>query len=378
VAALAATVVAALALPAMRHRLTGADELASETVSGRLELWRATWAMILDHPWLGVGPSGFADSIPRYLPQAWFAEQPPGSVIDSPHCLPLQVLAAGGVPLAVLAAVFLALAARAGWRAVRSGGAQPFHLGCAAALVGYLAGLIASFPTAATAVPAALMLGALIAIPDRTKANTVASAGGNRSRAVRAAGLVLGGVALATAAAVLTCALIAEYAVAAGLRAAVDGDPAAVDRHFSTAARLRPWDGDVAVAAAQAGNAVAVSYASGERGAEGGRTASDAAALACRWADKAINRLPESVEAARNEALCRVMAGEWDQAAAALRRARDLSPRDLQLVLWQGMVEANTGETAQAIQLFDQAAANPWLEPTATGNAELLRSNRGP
>jgi len=66
----------------------------------RLDAWKATWAMIEDHPWLGVGPGNFEGAYPRYLsPQA-------DGIIQDPHNLVLEIWATAG-PLAV---AFLALA----------------------------------------------------------------------------------------------------------------------------------------------------------------------------------------------------------------------------------------------------------------------------
>jgi hypothetical protein len=66
----------------------------TSTASVRLEYWKATWKMIEDHPWLGVGPGNFGRAYPRYMsPQA-------DETITDPHNLVLELWATAG-PLAV-------------------------------------------------------------------------------------------------------------------------------------------------------------------------------------------------------------------------------------------------------------------------------------
>jgi O-antigen ligase len=85
------------------------------TAAYRLDYWRATWRMIAEHPWLGVGPGNFAAAYTRYLP-AGAAES-----IRDPHNFALELWATCGVfaLLALLAAlgVFFVQAIRAFSRA---------------------------------------------------------------------------------------------------------------------------------------------------------------------------------------------------------------------------------------------------------------------
>lgn len=68
----------------------------------RLDYWRATWAMIGDHPWLGVGPGNFGREYPRYmLPQAY-------EKVQDPHNFALELWATSG--LLAAAALLMALA----------------------------------------------------------------------------------------------------------------------------------------------------------------------------------------------------------------------------------------------------------------------------
>jgi O-antigen ligase len=72
---LAAAVVAAVAaLPLLRTpRFTRLFNARSGSTFFRLQLWRSSWAMFRDHPWLGVGPDNFLYQYRgRYiLPAAW-------------------------------------------------------------------------------------------------------------------------------------------------------------------------------------------------------------------------------------------------------------------------------------------------------------------
>ena len=65
---------AVAAIPLLRTpRFTSLLDTQSGTTFFRLQLWRASWAMFRDHPWLGVGPDNF---LYHYrgcyiLPAAW-------------------------------------------------------------------------------------------------------------------------------------------------------------------------------------------------------------------------------------------------------------------------------------------------------------------
>lgn len=72
-------------------------------VGQRLDYWRATWAMINDHPWLGVGPGNFGRHYPRYMLPTAYEE------IKDPHNFALEMWATGG--LFALAALLAALGA---------------------------------------------------------------------------------------------------------------------------------------------------------------------------------------------------------------------------------------------------------------------------
>ena len=77
----------------------------------RLEYWRATAAMIADHPLLGCGPGNFQEHYARYkLPQA-------SETVGDPHNFLLEIWATAGTP-ALLA--LLAMAAAFVWQLANS------------------------------------------------------------------------------------------------------------------------------------------------------------------------------------------------------------------------------------------------------------------
>jgi O-antigen ligase len=94
-------------------RFAGLFNLESGTSALRLKLWLGAWHMVLDHPWLGVGPDNFLYAYrTRYvLPDAWQElnlSHPHNIVLDLWTRLGLAGLAAGG--WAVIAGAW------AGWR----------------------------------------------------------------------------------------------------------------------------------------------------------------------------------------------------------------------------------------------------------------------
>lgn len=94
VLAAAAVAFGVLLVPAARDRL-----LSAGTVDGRWLLWDRSLGLVSADPVFGVGPSGFVDALPAYLNAEWARSVGDSFPADSPHSWPLQLLAAGGVPL---------------------------------------------------------------------------------------------------------------------------------------------------------------------------------------------------------------------------------------------------------------------------------------
>lgn len=69
---------------------------ATTSVGIRLELWKASWRMFQDHPWLGVGRKGF-DGALHQLAQQGFLQNSPALSYSSSHNDVLHFLATGGL-----------------------------------------------------------------------------------------------------------------------------------------------------------------------------------------------------------------------------------------------------------------------------------------
>jgi O-antigen ligase len=134
--------------------VSSATVLGPESLRLNLETWSATWRLILDHLWLGVGPGNFDRYYPQYKPPASF-DYP-----DQPYNFALEVWATCG--LFALAALLAALVLffRVSRRAVSGGaseaqGLQPLGLPAAGRLplapyVGGMVGLLLAFVARAT------------------------------------------------------------------------------------------------------------------------------------------------------------------------------------------------------------------------------------
>jgi hypothetical protein len=82
----------------------------------RNDYWIATWSMIEDHPWFGVGPGNFGRLYPRYmLPRAF-------EKIKDPHNLILELWATAGLFALIALVVTLGLCFRQAWTRVAGGG----------------------------------------------------------------------------------------------------------------------------------------------------------------------------------------------------------------------------------------------------------------
>ena len=110
-AALAALVAATIAARGLdREVLTEAGK----SLGYRLQYWRSSWAMILDHPWVGCGAGNFQDYYTQYkLPEA-------SEEIRDPHNFLLELAATSGIPAALAMLGVLALFVGGIWRAEKS------------------------------------------------------------------------------------------------------------------------------------------------------------------------------------------------------------------------------------------------------------------
>ena len=307
-----AVAVATLTLPTTRGRVLETAPLTSETVTGRQLLWKETLSLVGAHPLLGLGPSGYADSIPRYHDHRWAIQVGPANPPDSPHNWILQSAAAGGVPLALIAVVLalltLACGAAGAWEERASERSAPLG-GMLAGVAGYATALLFHFTSPGTAPLAALFAGALL--------STVPARGLVRRRRAALSGACA--VASGLLAVVLSCAAAAELPLRLATVAAAKGEVERANHDFDAASLLRPWDGAVA---ADAANNFAILATHGVRG---------AAAAGARWSHRALDADRQSIAALADGAAVALARGEAARAAALLSRALRLDPTNSDL-----------------------------------------------
>ncbi len=77
-------------------------------IQARLQLWQSAWALFLEHPWLGVGPHGFVHAYADVVSVDRLVDP---RLTPWPHSLPLELLAEGGLLMA-MAFLLLLLAVR--------------------------------------------------------------------------------------------------------------------------------------------------------------------------------------------------------------------------------------------------------------------------
>ncbi|WP_051274411.1 O-antigen ligase [Cellulomonas sp. URHD0024] len=346
VAAAAVVVVGTLALPLSRARALGTSGLATETVTGRSDLWRSAVDLAADHPLLGAGPSGLVDALPAHRTQSWATTADPVSVVDSTHSWPVQALVAGGLPLLVSALALAAVVVVLGIRRLRAARAastpeqSDLVIGALAAVVGYGVALSTHFTSAGTAGLAALLAGTL-----------VAAAPSHRRFVAPAVAVVSGALTVA-----LVVGTAAEYPLASAVRHASVGDVDAADDQFALAQRLRPWDLDIPLVAATTFFA----------GTQAGDVPS--AEAAARWARRSVDATG-SLEAQRVLGAGQLVAGQPTVALETLDDALRRAPLDASIQVWRGLALAQLGDERNAEQAWLAATTN---KPTAAQAWALL------
>ena len=335
--AVAAVGLAALLIPASRDRLFDGS-----TVSGRWLLWQQTLEMVRDHPWMGVGTNRFVDVFPGHQTRQWALEIGNSFPPDSPHMLLLQALVVGGLPLLVLLIALTALVVRYGLRNIKTAGpAQRDHLvGAFAALVAYSVGLLTHFTSPATIPLALLLCGALIAVPTRTTeaARTPHSApSASLHTGLARITTVAAAAAIVLALAIMVPASIAEWPMAKGVAAASAGQQQEADEYFEQALRLRPWDGDSALLAAQA---FAGPATNGDAG---------AAALAVKWAERSLRHTPKSGEAMLALSIGHIYSGDLAAGKAVLDGLIAGTPNLAAPYIQRGIAEFGLGNAKASI-----------------------------
>ena len=332
VGGLAAFTAMLLVLPYTRERLLGFDDLARRTVEDRLIMWDQAWQVFLTSPWLGVGPSGFADAVTAHFGDDWYQRASTQAVLDSPHSVFMQALVAGGVVGAVVAVVLVAGTLVLGIRNMRTATGARRDL-MIAGLVALPAGGLALLTTVSspkTLVPLAVLAGCLAAVAPVTRALL--------AERLRVAALSVWLV-------VLVVWTVGDFALLSAVRSSAQGDFAAADGGFTTAAAARPWDADIPLIAAAS---LTSALANGMNGA-----ADDAQ----RWASHAVDRLPDSARAWELVGVAALHRGELEDAGAALDRATELSPADPRLWHERGVVALSAGDLGSAQSALERAVA---------------------
>lgn len=347
---LAVVGVAVLSWPAARDRL-----LSIGTVTGRVDLWAATLGLVKDNWLLGVGPGNFVDALPRYQSEGFAARVGTEFPADSPHLIPLQWLADGGVPLLLANLVLCCAVLWVGARNIRLTADKDealFLIGGLAAVFSFGLVLLTHFPSPGTTIIAGLSAGAIAGVVrNPLKAKTNDQPGPARqpgSHMVPQAAKAVSCLAAAGLFALFVCAAaasLAENHMRAGDSAVRSGLLEEASSQFETAQSFRPWDADVALLAGQdfAGRAAAGDPQSGK--------------FAAKWSARSLQLNPESVESMTSLAVGQLATGEVQAAQDTLAKARAAAPVNSQVWLQSGLAAYAGGELEEAETYLERAVA---------------------
>jgi len=349
-AGLALVALAVLTWPTARDRL-----FSSGTVTGRMDLWAATWGLVKDNWLLGVGPGSFVDALPRYQSEGFAARVGTDFPADSPHLILLQWLADGGVPLLLANLALCCAVLWAGTRNIMQGSDKDealFLMGGMAAVCSFGLVLLTHFPSPGTTVIAGLSAGAIAAVvryPGEAKASGLPAPAlrprlhlvpqlARATSYAGAAGLVVLFVCAAAAS-------LAENHMKAGDSAVRGGQLEAATQQFEAAQSLRPWDADVALLAGQdfAGRAAAGDPESGT--------------FAAEWSARSLRLNPRSVESMTSLAVGQLATGDVQAAQDTLAKARAVAPVNSQVWLQSGLAAYAGGELDDAETFLERAVA---------------------
>lgn len=349
VLAIAAAVMTVAGAAALIARVGTSADTAASSAMNRLPLWKSTWDLIVRNPFTGAGANGFADSVTAFHSDTWFATTGIGRWIESPHSVPLQILAAGGVPAALALGVLVTLALRA----VRRNGLRgPFGAAGMLAVGAAAVALLFHFTSPGTTLLLAVVAGASLA--------TSAAATSN------AAGRIAKTTALVAWAAALIAAIAADHFLRDGFSALARGDVPESESAFELAATLRPWDADLPLMIAERAADAIESVGT-----------SEAVPTAGVWADRAVTALPSSVRALKSAAVIAQYSGDIGSGIHLLQRAAHLSPADPQVFHRLGGLEFLDGRRADALADLERAAGLAPDDPNISATLEYVRSSGG-
>jgi hypothetical protein len=259
---------------------------------------RAAVAMAVDHPWIGVGPGGFAERYAGY-------RRPGDNESRHAHNLPLELAAEWGWPAGVaLSALFYRVFLLPLWRERR---ASRWRRGLAVGLAAFALQNLADFTAF---MPSLLWSAALLCGLLQRPSSPAAARPTVWSRVV--AGTGLAAVLIAAAAAGLNG--LAWNARTTARAAAFAGEREAAHRGAERSVRLAPWDVDAALL-------LAGLTADAELGRAGGDVS-----LAVERAEQVVRMSPTRAASRELRARVRLASGDLPGAYADLAAAARLHP----------------------------------------------------
>lgn len=326
-------------IPSVANRI-----FSTETVVGRVFLWEASVSSLSESFLFGLGGGRFVDVLPVHLSENFAKNVGTDFPADSPHMLPLQLVSAGGIIFLVLVSILVWRVLQRGVKAARAKGDAEYRLfmiGGVTACCAYGAALLTHFTSPGTMALVCLLAGAIAAPPARPELQGVP----NRRKATAAAARIVIPALALLAACGAGVGAVAELWMKTAATFAASGHIEQASRAFEHARALRPWDQDLDLLAGQA-------FAS--RAVEDDRAA---AVAALRWGTFALQRNPESFEAATVLAIGQLGTGDVQTATATLDQLIARSPQTAEPHLLRGLARASSSDLPGAVTDLKRAAA---------------------
>lgn len=368
---IAAIVAVTLFLPDTQARFFAGDPLAGRTFDERFIMVNMSLHLLGNHMWLGIRPNSFADAIPAYFPRDWYVHTDSTTALDSPHNWIIHILLDGGIISA------LAVVACATWVArylLRSYLVAGFDQRMVTLLLGggimaVCMGLLTTVNSPKVLLGASFILGALIGIQVAFNPSQNSAQDHQDERLAnqmpRAALAIVCGL---TAVLVLG-AIVGDAYILRALAAAQQGNIDSANTSFVSASRVRPWDRELSLRAAEALGGALESH--GRNSAQGREYESE---IALNWAQEAVKNLPDSYRSHQALGMIYLNQENLDKAVESLERAVTLNPVNPQLRHSLGLALAFSGRNKEARKHLEFALdIVPDSEPTQELLARLRR-----
>ncbi len=350
----------AVALVARAGPFAMIGSAAEASLGSRLGKWEAALAMWADRPLLGVGLDGYADWYHRYRTAETAVQGGLARTADTPHNVVLDMLAGGGL---VLAVGYVAFVGFTGWALIQGlrrlvGEERLLLAGLGGAWVAYQVQALVSIDVPPLAVLHWVLAGAIVALATRPPLRQWALPGappvarprpGARKRRaqappqplVRANPVLLAGIAVAALVG-LWVALIpvrADMAAADAANAAAAGRVEEALTAYQRAARFAPWE----------------SRYPAQHAAYLAKLGRPAEALARH--EEAARRDPEALAHSVNIGRLAVQLGDEGKADRAYVRALELDPTTPEVLVEVGQHWLRRGDLAAASALLERAVS---------------------